>query len=61
MDASVGRIVTFAVKTDELLEHQINDFGVVDAVAAHEFATKQAHEKGASLFLGFPIHGYQMQ
>ena len=29
IDASFGGIVTFAAKTDELLEHYINDFGAV--------------------------------
>ena len=29
IDASFGGLVTFAAKTDELLEHYINDFGAV--------------------------------
>ena len=31
----------------------------IDAVAAHEYAMKQAHEKGAHPFFGSSVHGYQ--
>ena len=33
----------------------------IDAVAAHEFSMKQAHEKGAEPFLGSPVYGHQTQ
>ena len=33
----------------------------IDAVAAHEFSMKQAHEKRAEPFLGSPVYGHQTQ